>query len=60
MYRRRPSAPCRGQRRDESRARATRRLPLAEDENVGGAALVCPPASKDVRDGRQRGESDGC
>ena len=57
---RRPAAPCRGQRREESRARATRRLPLAEDENVRGAARVCPPASKDVRDGRRRGGSDGC
>ena len=57
---RRPAAPCRGQRREESGARATRRLPLAEDKNLRGAALVCPPVSKDVRDGRRRGGSDGC
>ena len=57
---RRPAASCRGQRREESRARATRRLPLAEDKNLRGAALVCPPASKDVRDGPRRGGSDGC
>jgi hypothetical protein len=36
------------------------RLPLAEDEDVRGAARVCPTASKDVRDGRRRGGSDGC
>ena len=37
------------------------RLPLAEDEDVRGAARVCPPtASEDVRDGRRRGGSNGC
>ena len=35
-------------------------LTLDEDEDVRGAARVCPPASKDVRDGRRRGGSDGC
>jgi hypothetical protein len=35
-------------------------LPLVEDEDVRGAARVCLPASKDVRDGRRRGGSNGC
>ncbi len=37
------------------------RLPLAEDEDVRGAARVCPlTTSEDVQDGRRRGGSDGC
>jgi hypothetical protein len=35
-------------------------LPLAEGEDVRGAARVCLTASKDVRDGRRHGGSDGC
>ena len=35
-------------------------LPLAKDKDVRDAARVCPPASKDVRDGRRRGGSNGC
>jgi hypothetical protein len=37
------------------------RLPLAEDEDVRGAARVCPlTTSEDVQDGRRRGGSDSC